>query len=141
MTVFIDTSVVMYAAGGEHPLRDPCQRIIDGISDGTIDAVTSAEVVQEILHRFLAIGLPEEGATLAERTQDLMAPVLPITHALMRRVPLLAGRYPSLAARELVHVATCIHEGIGEIISADHGFDGVTEVRRIDPTAFAADPA
>ena len=26
--------------------------------------------------------------------------------------------------RDLVHVATCIHEGIGEIVSADHGFDG-----------------
>lgn len=141
MTVFIDTSVVMYAAGVDHPLRDPCQRIIDGISDGTIDAVTSAEVIQEILHRFLAIGREEQGATLIERTQDLMAPVLPITHALMRRVPLLAGRYPSLSARDLVHVATCIHEGIGEIISADRGFDGVTEVRRIDPTVFAADPA
>jgi uncharacterized protein len=139
--VFIDTSVVMYAAGGDHPLRDPCQRIIEGISDGSIDGVTSAEVVQEILHRFLAIGRQEEGATLAERTQDLMAPVLPITHALMRRVPLLAGRYPSLAARDLVHVATCLHEGITEIVSTDRGFDQVAELRRIDPTAFAADPA
>jgi len=141
VTAFIDTSVVMYAAGSDHPLRDPCRRIIDGIGDGSIDAVTSVEVIQEILHRFLAIGRYEQGATLAERTQDLMAPVLPITHALMRRVPPLADRYPSLAARDLVHVATCIHEGITEIISPDRGFDLVAEVRRIDPTAFAADPA
>ncbi len=137
MTVFIDTSVIMYAAGGEHALRGPCQRIIDRISDGSVDAVTSAEVIQEIFHRFLAIRRPDEGATLAERTQDLLAPVLPITHALMRRVPLLAGRYPLLDARVLVHIATCIHEGITTIVSPDRGFDQVAEIRRIDPSEFA----
>ena len=139
VTVFVDSAVVMYAAGGDHPLRDPCRRIIDGISDGSIDGVTSAEVIQEIFHRFLSIGRPEQGATLAERTQDLMAPVLPITHALMRRVPLLAGRYPTLAARDLIHVATCLHEGISEILTPDRGFDQVVEIRRIDPADFAAD--
>ncbi len=137
MTVFVDTAVVMHAAGGEHPLRDPCRRIIDGISDGSVDGVTSAEVIQEIIHRFLSIRRPEDGATLAERTQDLMAPILPITHALMRRVPELARRYPTLDARDLVHVATCIHEGITEIISPDRGFDQVAELRRIDPASFA----
>ncbi len=141
MTVFVDAAVVMHAAGGEHPLRDPCRRIIDGISDGSVDGVTSAEVVQEIFHRFLSIRRPEDGAILAERTQDLMAPVLPITHALMRRVPELARRYPTLDARDLVHVATCIHEGITEIISPDRGFDQVAELRRIDPASFADRPA
>ena len=141
MTVFVDAAVVMHAAGGEHPLRDPCRRIIDGISDGSVDGVTSAEVIQEIFHRFLSIRRPEDGAILAERTQDLMAPVLPITHALMRRVPELARRYPTLDARDLVHVATCIHEGITEIISPDRGFDQVAELRRLDPASFADRPA
>jgi predicted nucleic acid-binding protein len=141
VTVFLDTAVVMYAAGGDHPMRDACRRIIDRISDGSLDAATSAEVIQEILHRFLSIGRPESGATLVERTQDLMAPVLPITHALMRRVPLLAGRYPFLAARDVVHIATCIHEGITDIITPDRGFDQVTELRRIDPMSFADVPA
>ena len=72
---------------------------------------------------------------------DFFAPVLPITHALIRRVPQLAGRYPTLDALALVHVATCIHEGIGEIISPDRAFDQVHEIRRIDPAEFAIDPA
>lgn len=138
MSVFVDTAVVMYAAGGEHPLRDPCRRIIDAISDGSIDATASTEVIQEILHRYIAIRRTLEGADLASRTLDLFAPVLPITHALMRRVPELVERYPTLDARDLVHVATCIHEGITEILSPDTGFDQVAELRRIDPAAFAA---
>jgi predicted nucleic acid-binding protein len=128
----------MYAAGGEHPLREPCRTIVDGIGRRSISAVTSIEVVQEVLHRYLSIGRAAGGIALAEETMDLFAPVLPITHALMRRVPEIARRYPALSARDLIHVATCIHEGITEILSTDRGFDAVQEVRRIPPEEFAA---
>lgn len=138
MSVFIDTSVVMYAAGADHPLREPCVAVMNAIGDGRLEAVTSAEVVQEIVHRFLAIRRPDIAVGLARSTLDTFAPVLPLTHALMRRIPELARRYPTLAARELVHVATCIHEGIPEIISTDRGFDDVRELRRIPPEDFAA---
>jgi uncharacterized protein len=136
--IFVDTNVLMYAAGGDHPLHDPCRRIVDGIGNRTIAATTSAEVVQEIVHRYLSIGRAAGGLALAEQAIDLFAPVLPITHALMRRVPELGHRYPDLSARDLIHVATCIHEGIAEILSTDRGFDAVREIRRIPPEEFVA---
>jgi predicted nucleic acid-binding protein len=108
------------------------------VADRELAAVTSTEVVQEIVHRYLSIGRPDLAIGLASRTMDTFAPVLPITHALMRRVPTLADRYPALAARDLVHLATCIHEGIGEIVTTDRGFDRVREIRRIDPMALGA---
>ena len=135
---FIDTAVLMYAAGAEHPLREPCARIVASIREGSIEATTSVEVVQELAHRYISIGRAEAARTMATDALDLFAPVLPITHAVMRRVPDLTRRYPLLQARDLVHVATCIHEGITEIISPDRGFDDVAEVRRIDPLAFAS---
>ena len=136
MSVFIDTAVIMYAAGGEHPLREPSGRVMSQIGNGDLDGVISVEVIQEILHRFLSMRRSDIGQAQAREAMDFFAPVLPITHALMRRVPDLAVKYPSLAARDLVHVATCIHEGITDIISPDRGFDVVAEVCRIDPTAF-----
>lgn len=136
MTLFVDTAVFMYAAGSDHPLRAPCRRIVDAIGTGTIDAVTSTEVVQELIHRYTAIARRAEGAELATRTLDLLAPVLPITHALIRRVPELVVRYPGLSARDVIHVATCLHEGITEIVSPDRAFDAVRELRRLDPAVF-----
>jgi len=141
VTVFIDTAVLIYANGTSHPLREPCRAIMIQVGQGQLEAVTSAEVVQEILHRFMSIGRPEIGIEIARVTMDAFAPVLPITHALMRRVPALAARYPNLSARDLVHVATCIHEGISEILTPDRGFDRVAEIRRIDPTDFAGGTA
>lgn len=137
-TPFIDTAVLMYAAGAEHPLREPCRRVMIAIGSGALAAVTSVEVVQELLHRFIAIRRVDVGRQLASDAMDTFAPVLPVSHALMRRVPDLAARYPSLAARDLVHVATCVHEGITEIVSPDRAFDQVAEVRRLDPVELAA---
>ena len=136
--IFVDTNVLMYAAGGEHPLQRPCRVVVDAIGSRSLEATTSVEVVQEIVHRYLAIGRAQGGLELAEETLDLFAPVLPITHALMRRVPALARRYPRLSARDVIHLATCIHEGITEIISTDRGFDAVSEVRRIPPEELFA---
>ncbi|MGH2837112.1 MAG: type II toxin-antitoxin system VapC family toxin, partial [Thermoleophilaceae bacterium] len=135
VTVFIDTAVIMYAAGSDHPLKRPCQRVLTRVADGELDAAVSVEVVQEIVHRFTALRRREQGASIARDALDLFAPVLPITHATIRRLPELVERHPALAARDLVHVATCLEEGIVEIISPDRGFDAVPEVRRIDPTA------
>ena len=135
MTVFIDTAVLMYAAGGEHALREPCRRLLRRVADGEIEAVTSVEVIQEILHRYTRIERPEAGAALARASLDLLAPVLPLTHAVMRRLPDLVDRYPRLEARDLVHVATCLHEGIREIASPDRDFDAVAEVQRLDPAS------
>ncbi|HWP64123.1 MAG TPA: type II toxin-antitoxin system VapC family toxin [Candidatus Binatia bacterium] len=141
MTVFIDTAIVMYAAGTDHPLRAPCRAIVRAIGDGRLDAVTNSEVVQEILHRYGAIGRRQEGIALAAATLDLFAPVLPVTHALVRRVPALMEHYPALSARDAIHVATCLHEGIGEIVSPDRAFDGIPGLRRIDPAAMVIPPA
>ena len=129
--VFLDTAVIMYAAGRPHRLRDPSRAIIRGVAEGRLQAVISAEVIQEILHRFVAIRRTDVGASIARDALDLFAPVVPITHDVMNRMPGLVTRYPDLAARDLVHVATCLELGINEIISPDRGFDAVTEVRRI----------
>lgn len=70
---------------------------------------------------------------MARDVLDIFGPVLPLTHAVMRRIPELIEAHPLLAARDLVHVATCLQEGIADIVSPDRGFDSVPGIRRIDP--------
>jgi predicted nucleic acid-binding protein len=69
---------------------------------------------------------------MARHALDLFSPVLPITHAVMQRMPGPVERY-HLQARDLIHVATCIEEGIGAIVSPDRGFDDVGEITRLAP--------
>jgi predicted nucleic acid-binding protein len=138
VTVFLDTAIFMYAGGADHPLRASCRAILRRVDDGVLDATTSVEVVQEILHRYVSIRRTETGIDMARQVLDAFAPVLPVTHAVMRRVPALADAYPALSARDLIHVATCLGEGIDAIVSPDHGFDQVREIRRLDPVDVAS---
>ena len=65
----------------------------------------------------------------------MLAPVLPVTDAVMRRMPSLVEAYPTLSARDLVHAATCLEERIDTIVSPDRGFDQVEGLQRRDLAA------
>jgi predicted nucleic acid-binding protein len=138
VTYFIDTAIFMYAAGSDHPLRSPCQSVLGRVVRGELVGATSAEVIQELVHRYLSIRRTDMAVSVAREVLGSFAPVLPVDHAIVARLPELVSRYPGLTTRDLVHVATCIEEGIAEIVTPDRGFDRVREIRRIDPEALAA---
>lgn len=135
--IFIDTNIPMFAAGGEHPQREPAQRVILGIVNGEINAVTNAEVFQEILYRYLHIGQREKGLEIFDRFHRIMlGHILPVEDGDVWQARELVGQYPSLEARDLIHLGVMLRHNIKEIITVDIGFDIVEEVNRIDPSTF-----
>jgi hypothetical protein len=138
MTALLDAAIFMYAAGGPHPMRDPCKTVLARVAAGSLSATTSAEVVQEVLHRYRAIGRGAGGIAMAREILAAFQPVLSISDGVVRRLPDLAERYQVLSARDLIHAATCIEHGIGVIITPDRGFDEVGEIKRLDPFEAAA---
>ena len=54
--VFIDANVPIYAAGGDHPYKEPCARILRMAAEQPQPFVTDSEVLQELMHRYLASG-------------------------------------------------------------------------------------
>lgn len=131
MTVLLDTAVLMYAAGRDHPMREPARDLLRAARAGNLDAVISAEVVQEVLHRFAGGDRHEDGVRLADTATRTFGPVLSIDHGVMRRTIDLARRHPTAKARDLVHVATCQAYELEAIVSPDVDFDRIGEVRRI----------
>jgi hypothetical protein len=53
--VFLDTNVVMYAVGTEHPYRLPCQQVMSAMRMVRSGQPLDTETVQEILHRYGAL--------------------------------------------------------------------------------------
>ena len=54
--VFIDANVPIYAAGREHPYKGPCTRILRLVAEQPQSFVTDSEILQELMHRYLATG-------------------------------------------------------------------------------------
>lgn len=48
--ILLDTTILIYAVGVEHPLRAPARALLSMVRDGTVRATTTIEVIQEFAH-------------------------------------------------------------------------------------------
>jgi hypothetical protein len=135
----LDTNVFMYAAGREHPLKTACVAVLRRVAVDDLRAVTDTEVLQEILHRYGALGERDRGIRLARLAVDQVGgDVLPVTLADMRRAFDLWERTGSaIKSRDAVHAATMLNHGLTHIVSADEHFDAVEGLTRVDPRTAA----
>ena len=53
--IFVDSNIPMYLVGGPHPHKADAQRLLESAIANGDRLVTDAEVLQEILHRYVAI--------------------------------------------------------------------------------------
>ncbi len=130
--ILLDSNIFMYAAGADHPHKEPSIRLLEQVAQDTVDGVIDSEVLQEILHRYRSIGRPEDGETVFRLALQLCPNVLAVTGACMdRALDLLRGR-PRLMARDAVHAAVCQVMQCRAIVSYDRDFD-LLPVRRVEP--------
>ncbi len=136
MRAFIDANIPMYAAGAEHPLKSPSLQVLEAIARGKIAAVTNTEVIQEIMHRYAALDLREQGVQVAELFLQVVPNVLPVTKEDMIQALTLYQTLPEVQARDAVHAAVMQNNGVTIIITADRHFDRFAGLQRVDPADF-----
>ena len=95
--------------------------------------MSSAEVLQEILHRYSAIDRHGDARTVYDSVTAICSDIVPITERQTARALDLLLRHPHLPARDALHVATMEARGIRRILSADRHFDRLETVDRVDP--------
>lgn len=134
LPLFLDANIPLYAAGRPHALKEPCREILR-LAGGRPQAFfTNAEVLQELLHRYLALRLWPQGREVLLRVATLMRDRIEPVHAAdVLEAAGLADQHPALSARDLVHAAVMMRVGSDQIISADRGFDRLPQLTRLDP--------
>jgi predicted nucleic acid-binding protein len=129
--IFIDSNVPMYLVGAEHPNKAAARRILERLTAAGEPMVTSAEVFQEILHRYVAL-----------RRLDAIGPAFAALHGVADRVldvgivdveqaRVWLASTPVLSARDALHAAVMQRAGIVQILSFDSGFDRLAFVTRV----------
>ncbi len=56
--IFVDTNVFMYAVGRPHTFKQPARDFFIEAQQSQMPLCTSAEVLQELAHAYLAAGRP-----------------------------------------------------------------------------------
>ncbi len=134
--IFVDTNILMYAGGNDPEWRAICGSALNLLLDGDRTPVTNAEVLQEILHRYVSQRRIADARAVHDAAVDLCIEVIPVTsHHTARALELLL-EHPRLAARDALHVATMEERGIRAMLSVDRDFDSMPGVDRLDPRDF-----
>lgn len=136
MPLFLDTNIFLYSAGRPHPERDASVRILERVAEGSLEATTSTEVIQEILYVLIRRGQRQEGLSLAAKITALFPGLLPITRDDISAAVDLLRKYPALPVRDAIHAASMIQSGVKTIVSVDSDFDLISEIRRLEPRSL-----
>lgn len=130
--IVLDTTVLVYAKGAEHPLRDPCRDLVAAIADERIAATTTAEVIQEFVH----VRDRSDAAALGRVTMpNCSRRYSPSIEATSKRGLTLFETTPGLEACDAVLAAVAASAGATALVSADPAFADLSDVVHVIPDA------
>ena len=129
--ILIDSNVPMYLVGAAHPHKNDAQRMLEELIANRERLVTDAEVLQEILHRYVAINRRDAIQAAFDALLGVVDVVFPVDQAIVESAKQIVFGNPRLSARDAIHVAAMQQHGITRILSFDSGFDGFPGIERV----------
>lgn len=132
--IVLDTTVLVYAVGAEHPLRDPCRQLVAAIADGRLNATTTVEVLQEFTHVRARRRDRDDAARRTRDYIDLLAPLLVVSEQDLEHGLRLYTRSDRLGAFDAVLAAAAGRAEAAAIVSADVAF-AEADVMHVVPDA------
>ena len=121
----------MYLVGAPHPHKIDAQRLLEQLINDRQRLVTDAEVLQEILHRYVSIDRRDAIQPAFDALLEIVDQVLDVTQSATERAKQIVLGNRRLSARHAVHLAIMEQHGIDQILSFDSGFDGVPGIARL----------
>ena len=131
--ILLDTTVLVYAKGADHPLRDPCRELLARIADGTLEACTTVEVIQEFVHVRARRRGRADAAALGRDYAVLLSPLLTITAEDLETGLALFERSNALGAFDAVLAACAVRAEAHALVSADAAFTELTDLTHVVP--------
>ena len=130
--IVVDTTVLVYAVGVEHPLTAPARRLLAAVASGGLTASTTVEVIGEFAHVRARRRGRADAVALARSFATLLGPLITTTAADLERGLDLWAEHETLGAFDSVLVAASERVGAQAIITADRAMLQVGSVRAID---------
>lgn len=137
--IVLDATVLVYATGSEHALREPCRRVVTAVGEGRLEATTTAEVIAELVavreRRRTRTDAVEVGRRYAELLSPLAAPDAEDVAVGLD----LHERYPRLGPLDALLAGLVVHRRWRALVSAHRSYATVRGLRAVDPATPALD--
>ena len=121
----------MYLVGAPHPRKSDTQRMLERFIGDRQRLVTDAEVLQEVLHRYVAIDRRDAIQPAFDALLGLVDEVFPVDRAAVEQARVIIMGHRRLSARDAIHLSVMEQHGVTRTMSFDAGLDGVPGIERI----------
>jgi predicted nucleic acid-binding protein len=121
----------MYVVGAAEAQKAVALRLLAKLVNERQRLVTDAEVLQEILHRYVSINRRESIQPAFDALLGVADEVLPVERAAVERAKEIVMGHRNLSARDAMHLAVMEQHGIERILSFDSGFDNFPGITRL----------
>jgi hypothetical protein len=129
--ILVDSNIPMYLIGAPHAHKTDAQRLLEKLVSDRARLVTDVEVLQEILHRYVAINRRDAIQPAFDALFGLVDQVLAVDQEVAERAKQIVLGYRKLSARDAIHLAVMQQHGIDRILTFDTGFDGCPGIVRL----------
>lgn len=132
--ILLDTNILVYAVGSDHPLRLPCRRLLAAHAGGHVDCATTIAVIQEFAHTRARRYSRPDALQLARFYRRALHIELLVRGDLDLGLTLFE-RHPALDAFDALLASVALSHGADWLISADRAFGSVPYLPWIDPAS------
>jgi hypothetical protein len=129
--IFVDSNIPMYLVGTAHPHKTDAQKLVERLISDRQRLVTDAGVLQELLHRYVAINRRDAVQVAFDALLSVVDEVFVVDRAAVDRAKEIVMGHRQLSARDGIHLAVMERHRIEQILSFDSGFDGFPGVSRL----------
>ena len=128
---FIDSNIPMYLVGAAHPNKERTVSLLERLVRDETRLVTDAETLQEILHRYAAIGRFDAIQPAYDALLEIVDEVFPVDVSDMIRAKEILVAFRGISARDAVHAAVMKNRGVQSLFSFDGGYDVLPFLTRL----------
>ena len=129
--IFIDSNIPMYLVGAPHSHKADAKRWLEELVSNQERLITDAEVLQEILHRYVSIARRDAIQPAFDALLGVVDEVYPVDRGAVERAKEIVLGRRGLSARDAIHLAIMQIHGIKKILSFDRGFDDFPGITRL----------
>jgi uncharacterized protein len=130
--ILLDTTVLLYAVGGDHPLRQPSITLLQAHAAGTVEAATTDGVLQEFIHGYSRRRDRATSIEIARRYLEAIPLIAPTPSEVEVGLGVYA-EHQRVGAFDAVLAGITLGRALRALISSDEAFGDVPGLPWIAP--------
>lgn len=132
-SLYLDTNIFIYLSDKTEPHHKICTQLIRECRKNSIQIITSAETIQEIIHLAKNTKQLTKGIKMSKNCLKIVEYILPVNEEVINIYLQFTAKYRNAGSRDLIHLAVCVENKVDRVVTFDKDFTKFKEIKILHP--------